>query len=172
MTAVPILLADAVTTSINAAVDDDYFAMDFTARRSYPDWDLDYKDLSGEDAPAVDVVFISGQSSGGDTVELDSYGSIEYQPSVDICVRYRFDPSDRDPTIGRLLNSSVDPLVKLVEQIHELLASGRLESLQLNETTVADWVDANVRAYVNQRRLREGMFEGVVRVNFSVTRQL
>jgi len=118
------------------------------------------------------VVFISGQSSGGDTVELDAYGSIEYQPSVDICVRSRFDPSDRDPTIGRLLNASVDPLHKLVEHIHELLASGRLTSLQLNETTVADWVDANVRAYVNQRRLREGMFEGVVRVNFSVTRQL
>jgi hypothetical protein len=172
MTAIPILLAEAVTTVINDAVADEYFSMDFTARRSYPDWDLEYKDLNDTDAPAVDVVFISGQSSGGDTVELDSYGSLNYQPAVDVCVRFRFDPSDRDATVGRLRNSSVDPLVKLIEEIHELLASGRITSLQLNETTEADWVDANIRAYVNQRRLREGMFEGVVRVNFSVTRQV
>ena len=170
MTAIPILLADAVTTVINDAVADEYFAVDFTARRSYPDWDIDYKDLNGSSAPAVDVVFISGQSSGGDTIELDSYESLNYQPSVDVCVRFRFEPSDRDTDDGRLLNASVDPLVKVIEQLHELFASGRQDSLQLNVTTVADWVDSTVRAYVNQRRLREGMFEGVVRVNFSVTK--
>jgi hypothetical protein len=27
-----------------------------------------------------------------------------------------------------------------------------------------------VRTYVNQRRLREGMFEGVVRINFQISK--
>lgn len=172
MTAVPILLADAVTTVLNTAVNADYFATEFTARRSYPDWDVEYKDLAGSGSPVVDVVFVSGQGSGGDTIELDSAGSQNYQPAVDICVRYRFGASDRSSQTGRLLNASVDPLVKLVEQLHELMASGRAASLQLSQMIRADWMDANVRAYVNQRRLREGYFEGVVRVNYSVTKDV
>lgn len=172
MTAVPILLAEAITTAINDAVDESYFETAFSARRSYPDWDIDYKDLQGFGDPVVDVVFVSGQASGGDTIELDSAGSQNYQPSVDICVRYRFGASDRDSETGRLLNGPVDNLVSLVEQLHELMASERMTSLQLNDTLVADWFNANVRTYVNQRRLREGYFEGVVRVNYSVTKDI
>lgn len=167
MTAVPILLADAVTTVINTAEAASTFGIAFTARRSYPDWDLNYEDL---ESTAVDVVFVSGQSSGGDIIELDSADSLNYEPSVDVCVRHRFGPSDRESKTGRLLNASVDPLVKLVEQLQELLAAGRDTELTIDTGIEASWLDAQVRTYVNQRRLREGMFEGVVRINFHVSK--
>jgi hypothetical protein len=171
MTAVPILLADAVTAAINTAAGDDYFGIRITARRSYPDWDIEYQDLDGLDTPAVDVVFVSGQASGGDTVDLDSVSSLNYEPSVDICVRKRFKQADREGKTGRLLNQPVDAMVNLVEKMHELMASLRDSQIEIALGQTAEWVNANVRAYVNQRRLREGFFEGVVRVNFSVTRE-
>lgn len=167
MTAVPILLADAVTAVINTAEAASTFGISFTARRSYPDWDLAYEDLV---ATAVDVVFVSGQASGGELIELDSADSLNYEPSVDVCVRHRFGPSDREANTGRLLNASVDPLVKLIEQLHEVLAAGRDTELTIGTGIEANWIDSNVRTYVNQRRLREGMFEGVVRVNFNVSK--
>lgn len=167
MTAIPILLADAVTTVINTAEAASAFGVSFTARRSYPDWDLEYTDLT---ETAVDVVFVSGQASGGDLVELDSVGSLNYEPSVDACVRHRFGPSDREAKTGRLLNASVDPLVKLVEKLQEVLAAERDTELTIDTGIEANWVDAQVRTYVNQRRLREGMFEGVVRINFQISK--
>ena len=167
MTAIPILLADAVTTVINTAEAASTFAVSFTPRRSYPDWDLSYEDLDGTE---VDVVFVSGQGSGGDLVELDSVGSLDYEPSIDVCVRHRFGPSDREPKTGRLLNASVDPLVKLVEQLQEVLATNRGTELSLGSGIEASWSNATMRTYVNQRRLREGFFEGVVRVNFDVSK--
>jgi hypothetical protein len=122
------------------------------------------------DGTEVDVVFVSGQGSGGDLVELDSVGSLNYEPAVDICVRHRFGPSDREPKTGRLLNASVDPLVKLVEQLQEVLAAERQTELALAGGLEASWINASVRTYVNQRRLREGFFEGVVRINFGISK--
>lgn len=171
MTAVPILLADAVTHAINIASGNGYFGQPIEARRSYPDWDLEYQDLDGVNGPAIDVVFVSGQSSGGDTVDLDSVSSLNYEPSVDVCIRNRFKQADRDPKDGRLMNGPVDALVGLVEKTHELLASMREQQIEIAPGQTAEWVSASVRAYVNQRRLREGMFEGVVRINFSVTKE-
>jgi hypothetical protein len=165
MTAIPILLADAVTTVINTAEAASAFWVGFTARRSYPDWDLEYTDLT---ETAVDVVFVSGQASGGDLVELDSVGSLNYEPSVDVCVRHRFGPSDREAKTGRLLNASVDPLVKLVEKLQEVLATNRANQIEIVSGTYAKWIDATMRTYVNQRRLREGLFEGACRVRFNV----
>lgn len=170
MTAIPILLADAVTTVINTAVDADTFAVEFEARRSYPDWDLTYEDMEERKAH-VDVVFVSGQGGGGDLVELDSVDSLNYQPAVDICVRYRFGQEDREKNkSARLLNASVDPLVKLVEQLHEVVAAERDTELTIADGIEANWQDATIRAHVNQRRLREGYFEGVVRVRFDVSK--
>lgn len=167
MTAIPTLLADAVTTVINTAEAANTFGISFTARRSYPDWDLSYEDLT---STQVDVVFVSGQGSGGEEIGLDAVDSLSCEPSVDVCVRHRFGPSDREANTGRLLNASVDPLVKLIEQLQEVLAAGRDTELTIGTGIEANWIDANVRAYVNQRRLREGMFEGVVRVNFNVSK--
>ena len=126
MSATPIALADAVAAVINTAVAAVALeTVGFTARRSYPDWDDEFKDLSGL---AVDVVFVS---SGGDQVELDSESTIDTEPSVDIAIRKRFAPADRETT-GRLKSSSVDPMIKLVEQVHELAAGNDQDVLRLS----------------------------------------
>jgi hypothetical protein len=166
MTAIPILLADAITAAINTAVGGGVFAPQvFTAKRSYPDWDDDFKDLK---SLSLDVVWVSSDGNGA-VAELDSVSTLETEPSVDIAIRKRFEPSDRD-SIGRLRNSSVDPLVKLVEQIYELFAAGRINLIDLGNSIQANWVDANIRTHCDYRRLREGYFLGVVRLRWNVSK--
>jgi hypothetical protein len=136
-----------------------------TIRRSYPDWDDDFKDLKNL---AVDVVFVASGSGGGDLVELDTETTLTTEPAVDVAVRYRFDPKDKETT-GRITNTAVDKLVHLVEEIHEKLAAGRDESLNITGLS-ANWVDASVRTYCDYKRLREGVFLGVVRVRYDVAK--
>jgi hypothetical protein len=161
------LLADAVTTEINAAVTAVALeTVGFTARRSYPDWDDDFKDLNNL---AVDVVFVSSGASGGDRVSLDSAGTIDTEPAIDIAIRKRFAPTDRE-TDGRLKNTSVDPLVKLVEQINELFSADRMTAITLAAGLEANWIDTQVRTYCDYGRLRQGLFLGVVRIRFDVSK--
>lgn len=168
MSAIPILLADALTTVINTAqAADELGSLSFTAVRSYPDWDDDFKDLKSLE---VDVVPVT---SAGDLVELDSAGTINTEPAVDICIRKRFEPGDRTTAgakDGRLKKASVDPLVLLVEQIHELFSGDRATAVTLSGSTVANWMDATVRTYCDYKRLREGCFLGVVRVRYNVSK--
>jgi len=166
MTAVPILLADAVAAAINtAASDGDFTPQSFVTRRSYPDWDDDFASLK---CLAVDVVFVSTDGSGA-LAELDSASTLETEPAIDIAVRKRFEPTDRE-TDGRLKNTSVDPLVKLVEQLHELFAMDRYESLSLAEGIEANWIEASVRTHCDYSKLRQGYFLGVVRVRWNVSK--
>ena len=165
MTAVPILLANEVVAVINTAAAADQFAIgDIAARRSYPDWDDDYKDLQDL---AVDVVFTASNSG---QIELDSVSSLGSEPTIDVAVRKRFLQADRDESTGRLRNESVDPLVRLVEQINELVAAERYAVIELGDGISANWLESNVVSWVNQRMLREGLFEGVVRIRFNVTK--
>lgn len=161
------LLADAVTTEINAAVTgEDFDTLGFTARRSYPDWDDDFKDLKDL---AVDVVFVSSGASGGSLVELDSFSTIDTEPAIDIAVRKRFQPADKEAN-GRLKNTSVDALVKLVEQIYELFSADRQTAINLAASLDANWIDTQVRTYCDYARLRQGVFLGVVRIRFAVSK--
>jgi hypothetical protein len=165
MSAVPIQLADAVAEVINAAAADDQFEpLEFVARRSYADWDEEFTDLK---EMAVDVVF-SASSAG--VVELDSASSLGSEPTIDIAVRKRFSPNDRDDRVGRLRNESVDPLVSLIEKIHELFSGDRANDIDLGGGIIAHWSEGNVVSWVNQRMLREGLFEGVVRLRFNVSK--
>lgn len=159
------LLADAVAAVVNTAQQASALgSLEFTARRSYPDWDDDFKDLK---ALAVDVVFVSG---AGDLVELDSVSTGHTEQAIDISVRYRFNPtSDRDVR-GRLKNEPVDHLVELVELIHEQLAGDRMVPVTLVAGTTANWIDTTVRTYCDYKRLREGCFLGVVRIRFDVSK--
>lgn len=172
MSAIPTLLADAVTAVLNAAVAAESLSslttaeMDaLTIRRSYPDWDDDFKDLK---TLAVDVVFVSSGSNGGDMFELDSAAALGSDLAVDVAVRYRFAPTDRE-TDGRLKNTSVDKYVHLVDEIHQKLAGSRATALSITGLS-ANWLDASVRTYVDYRRLREGVFLGVVRVRYNVSK--
>jgi hypothetical protein len=165
MTAVPILLANEVASVINTAAAADQFAIaDIVARRSYPDWDDEYTDLKDL---SVDVVFTASNSGA---IELDSESSLGSQPTIDVAVRKRFLQADRDEATGRLRNESVDPLVRLVEQIHELVAAERGTPIELGDSISASWMESNVVSWVNQRMLREGLFEGVVRIRFNVNK--
>jgi hypothetical protein len=168
MSAVPILLADALTTVVNTAQQASQLGtLSFTAVRSYPDWDDDFKDLK---ALEVDVIPVT---SAGDLVDLDTVGTINTESAVDICVRKRFEPGDRTTSgakDGRLKKTAVDPLVRLVEQIHELFSGDRDTAVTLSGSIVANWMDATVRTYCVYKRLREGVFLGVVRVRYDVSK--
>ena len=165
--ATPTLVADALTTVINTAVTAvELETVGFTARRSYPDWDDDFSDLKDL---AVDVVFVASNGANGDLVDLDSAGTINTSPAIDIAVRKRFQPADREAN-GRLKNTSVDPLVRLVEQIHELFAGDRATEITLASGIAANWVDASVRTYCDYAKLRQGCFLGVVRIRYDVSK--
>lgn len=170
MSAVPILLADAIAAVINTAVGADYFETSgFTAVRSYPDWDDDFKDLK---TLAVDVVPVTGN---GDLMSLDSASSVDSEPAIDISVRKRFGSSDRQrpgAATGQIKKTAIDPLVKLVEQLHEKMASIRDSPLSLESGIDANWIDATIRTYCDYSHLREGNFVGVVRVKFNVSKSI
>lgn len=166
--AIPVLLSDAIATVINAAVTaEELETLGFTAERSYPDWDDDFEDLKDL---AVDVVYVS---SSDNLTELDSYSTLDSKPEIDVSVRKRFATSDRDrpgASTGRLKKTSVDPLVRLVEQIYETLASDRVQAIELTGGMHANWIDTTVRTYCDYGRLRQGNFLGVVRVRFDVSK--
>jgi hypothetical protein len=167
MTATPILLADALAAVLNTAVGNGTFTpQTFTARRSYPDWDDDFKDI---DSLTLDVVWVSSDGNGA-VAELDSVESLQTEPSIDIAIRKRFETSDRDHTTGRLKNASVDPLVKLVEQIYELFTANRETPVTLASGLVANWLDCNIKTHCDYGRLRQGYFLGVVRIRYDVSK--
>jgi hypothetical protein len=168
MSSVPILLADALTAVINTAqAASELGSQTFTAVRSYPDWDDDFKDLK---ALEVDVVPVT---SAGDLVDLDSGATINSEPAVDIVIRRRFEPGDKETSgakAGRLKKTAVDPLMLLVQRIHELLSGDRATAVTLTGPIYANWIDTTVRTYCDYKKLREGFFLGVVRVKYDVSK--
>jgi hypothetical protein len=157
--AVPIRIAEAVKDDINDAVAGDLFeTVGFTAVRSYADWDDKFESLSGL---AVDVVYKSRGS-----VELESRGYMSHTLEIHVAVRQRFGPADRHPTTGRLLNASVDPLVTLLEEIYKHFAAKRNATVLSDETTAVFDSDTAVVHWVNQAKLRQGLFEGFVVLTF------
>ena len=167
MTAVPILVADAVAAEINSAAVAIGMPDGIEARRSYADWDENFEGLK---TTAIDVVFAASNSSMGSLVDLESAGWLSYRPMIDIAIRKRFEPTDRDND-GRLLNASIDPLVTLLQSIHEHFALAR-NSVVLDDATATNWIEGNVMSWVNQRKLRQGFFEGVVRIKFDYRRAI
>jgi hypothetical protein len=162
MTAVPIRIAEAVTAELVSAVAADAFTLaGWSPRRSYADWDEEWEDLKDL---AVDVVFVS---IGTDNrVDLDSASTLEYRQAIHIALRKRFGSADRDGD-GRLLNESIDPLVELLEQIHEHFVRLRLGAALPTEP-LANWDMSEAVQWVNQDLLRRGLFQGVVALTFRV----
>ena len=168
---IPVDLADAVVTVLNAG---SYETEGWTAERSYPDWAEDFSDL---ETLAVDVVFVSSPTDRGGDVELDSWESLDARPHVDIAVRKRFDHSDRvspGAATSRIKQASIDPLVRLVEQLYEKMGSQTIRQtpLDLGDSVTANWIDTTVRTYCDYRRLRQGMFLGVVRITYDVSKAI
>ena len=167
--AVSIQVAQAIADEINAAAEAGEFAIGkFVCRRSYVDWDEKFSDLS---CMQVDVVYTSHSAGGGSTIQLDNYASLLYRVPIDIAIRKRFDPCDRDPDTNRLKNEPVDELVTLLQELHELFATRRNSGVTPLTAIDANWIDADVLSWVNQRKLRAGLFEGVIRIMFHVSRE-
>lgn len=161
----PIRIADAVVAEINAANALGTFGVsDFTARRSYPDWDESFKDL---DYLAVEVVYSPNEDK---PVQLKSYGFVDLEPTVNIVVRKRFGPDDRDESAkGRLLNSSVDPLVTLIDEMR-LFFLGKRNATILADEPNAKWSgDSQVRRWYDAAKIRMGLFEGYVQLKFNLS---
>jgi len=166
MSAVPIVLADAITAVVNTDQAANVFGLSFTAQRSYPTWDDEF---SGLKDLAVDVVFVSSNGSDGALAELDSESTLQTEPAIDIAVRKRFQASDRESN-GDLKKSSIDPLVKLIEKIYEQLAGDRGQAIALASGVDANWLDTSIRTHCDYGRLRQGCFLGCVRVRFDVSK--
>lgn len=159
MTAVPIRIADAVATQLNVGAADDAFGVnDWTAAHRYPDWDDKFSDLS-EDTPSVDVVFRANVDA-----PLDDQNSLDYMVDIDVAIRRRFAPSDRDVN-GRLNNSAIDPLVNLLVEIHEYFVSRR-DSNALATESLAVWQASSIKLLVDHKKLRQGLFFGWLRLTF------
>lgn len=161
--AVPIRIADAVAAEINAAVEAEEFqTLDFTARRSYPDWPEEFEDLDGL---AVDVVHAIDED---ENVGLASAGSIEYSPTIHVVIRKRLGTEDRDQHTGRFKNSAVDPLATLLDEIRRYFIARRLTGV-LTSLPEVQWNGASqVKRWHDPHKLRMGLFEGFVQMRFTV----
>lgn len=157
--AIPIRTAEAVAAEINS-ITGVLAVSGWVAQRSYADWDHDFRDLN---EIAVDVVYRTNHDKND--IELDDYYHLVYRHDIDIAIRKRFEPEDRDSDTQRLLNSSVDPLVTLLGQFHEHFVRLR-NGLVLPSVPDTNWIESQVMSWVHQGKLRKGLFEGVVRLTF------
>lgn len=160
MAAVLIEVADALTAELRSAVEDGEFAgLHFDPERSYADWDEELADL---DCLHVDIV-----PATYDETDLDTRGSVGYVVSVDVVIRKKFSQEKRQQN-GKIDPEEIDRLVLFVEEIHEYLCKIRLTGYE-----DASWKEAMIRSAYSREHLRTmGMFLGVIRVSFDVSKLL
>jgi hypothetical protein len=155
--AVAVEIAKAVTVQIAAAT----FSQTFTPERSYAEWDVELKD---EDELHVDVVVVTTEQ----TADLSSQSTVKYLVPVDIGVRKKFGPDKQNDDTGRIQIESVDELVLLVQEIHELFTPQRLTGFDPGV-----WQETKIVVSPATKHLREmRQFTGIVRVTFRVDRKV
>ena len=89
---------------------------------------------------------------------------IEYMPAVDVVVRKRISPDQRDAK-GKVKLAEVDELVLLVQQINSYFVPSRLA-----DYTSAIWESTDLLATYKPSHLKEfHQFTGVVRIKFRTT---
>ena len=158
-----IQIADAVAAEINSAVAAESFeVLDFTARRSYPDWKENFEDLKDM---AVDVVHAIDED---EAVGLATAGSIRYSPTIHIVIRKKFGQADREEPTNRLRNSSIDPLSTLLDDIRKHFIGRRNDGV-LDGMPDVQWDGASqVKRWYDPHKLAMGLFEGYVQLKFTV----
>jgi hypothetical protein len=126
-------------------------------RRSYADWALPLEDAAPSGRILLDVVPVAGPE-----IETATRASLWMFPEVDVVVRYRFGPQERD-TSGRLTLERVDALVEFVEDLAAFFAIDRFEGGGQSFT----WESTTLRAAYIPALLREhSQFTGVIRLRF------
>lgn len=155
--AVIVATAAAVVTALNAAPAS-VFAHPFQAERSYADWELPLEESAPTDRVLVDVTPVPPLAT-----ELASRADIRYAPAVDVIVRRRLNPNQREAD-GKLALPEVDSLVLLVEQIHEFFTPARLVAYD-----AAAWESTELlRQYVPSHLREHHQFTGQIRLTFTV----
>ncbi len=155
--AVAVELAKAVTAQLAAAT----LSQKFAPERSYAEWDVDLKD---EDQLHVDVVAVTTEQ----TADLSSHSTLKYVVPVDIGVRKKFGPDKQNDDTGRIQIESIDELVLLVQEIHELFTPKRLTQFEAGV-----WQETKIVVCPATKHLREmRQFTGIVRVTFRVDKKV
>lgn len=153
MSSVLVETAEAVVTALNSAAAGT-FSQRFQAERSYADWELPLEESAPADRVLVDVVPVPPMA-----IDAETRGDVAYQPAVDMIVRKRLTPDQRDGD-GKLLLPEVDSLVLFVEELSEF---HMLEEL----SNGARWKETEIRRSHVPAHLRQfSQFTGIVRVTF------
>jgi len=146
-------LAAAIVAGLNA----ESFSKDFTAAVGYG------VRLQLEDADTLHVDVAPVRS----LTEWETRGSIQWTHIVDIGVRYRFGPSDRDGDTGLVTEAAVDAYRYLMQEIVAwCFSNARLTDLDLDVSAMMP-DDPEVRADVLAKHFDEwSQFTGLVRVQY------
>ena len=150
-------MADAILVAaakaVYDAIDGHDFGIEFDLERSYADWELE----RDQEMPLrVDVVPFRHSK-----IELASRAGITYEVEVDIAVRMSFG-QDSQGAGGRIPNEEIDPLVKLVEDIHEFFVK------EIVGSGDQPWIASVIRApFVPQHLRNLRQFTGLVRITVS-----
>lgn len=150
-----------ITEAVKVAIEAAELSQEFTVERSYADWDLE---LASNTDLRVDVVAVTTKQ----TAEPIARGPvIAYTVPVDVAVRKRFATESQDDE-GRIPNSLLDPLVYLVQEIHELFALAYLTG------NVGKWAEPpRILVCPNPRDLRQNkQFTAILRLTFRSERNL
>jgi hypothetical protein len=158
MTAHAVLIADAVTKAIN----DESWPITFRAERSYADFDEQLHELG---AVRVDVVPVTDPIT-----YLQSRDGINWDLSIDVGVRKRFDQDEIDQASGKIILSAIDQLTSLLESLATLLVAQRIDSLLPAGTW---WRSTDIRQLYTRDHLRQwSQFTGFVRITITTESQI
>lgn len=157
MTAIIIDVADAIAAELN----DHDFGHDYTAERSYGDWDMELSDL---EHVHVDVVPAEAK------IEQDDRGETLHTVSIDVGIRKRFGPTTHMSDTGRVDKAEVNALVSLLQTFAEYLSPVGALAGRLPDVPEAAWDSVQVRALFIKDHLRElRQYTGIIRVTYQVT---
>lgn len=158
MASVLVETAEAVVTALNEAAEGT-FSQNFVAERSYADWELPLEDAAPADQVLVDVVPVPQCDS-----ELEDRGHVVYKPGVDIIVRKRITPNNRDGD-SRIELAELDALEAFIVQLSNYFTTDRFADL-----ADAIWDGTELRRrFVPEHLRRLHQFTGIVRLTFNVS---
>jgi len=155
MAAVVVSVAEKLKDLLQAGQDAEAFSTDITPVRGYDTTEV----LQDLDTLHCDVVIAAT------TPELRSRVGLDYLCEVDVAIRKKFGVADADADTGRVPNTSIDPLVLLLEEIVEYVAAKSRRGLA--STPPAAWKSAVIPVPFHPEHLQEHrQFTGVVRVTY------
>lgn len=149
-----------VTEAVKDALNDGDFSQEFKAVRSYADWELPLEETIQSDTLFLDVVPVPPVP-----LDLETRGSLNYQPSVDIIVRRRLGPERREAS-GRYKIEELDALTTFVEELAEFFVEDELAN-------GGRWSGTEIRrAFVPAHLHKNHQFTAIVRVTFDADKVL